>query len=346
MFIRNAWYVAAWSHEVGADAVFRRVLLDRPVVLFRDREGALHALLDRCPHRHAPLSDGRNEGDGLRCLYHGVKFDPRGRCIEIPGQATPAPGLEVQSFPIVERDRLAWIWMGDPALAAAAEVPALPWLDDPRWGKQPGYLHYRANYQLIVDNLLDLSHLAWVHAKTLGNAKQASLRPTVETRDGVVHVSRWSVGDDPAPFHARVGRFTGKVDRWNLCEWRPPGLFLMDAGVAPTGSGAPEGNRTGAIQFQHLSAQTPETERTTHYFFAHAHDFQPDDAEVSRRVYDEVMAGFEEDRAVIEGQQANIELDPDARMRGIVHDLALNQGRFLIERLLRAEAAGAERVTA
>lgn len=345
MFIRNAWYVAGWSHEIEGDTLVRRILLNRPVVLFRSA-GRAHALLDRCPHRHAPLSAGRHEGDGLRCLYHGVKIAADGRCMDVPGHDGATTGLVVERFPLVERDRLLWIWMGDPARASEADVPSLPWLVDPRWGKKPGYLHYRANYQLIVDNLLDLSHLAWVHARTLGNSNQASLRPVIETRDGKVHVSRWSLGDEPAPFHARVGGFTGKVDRWNLCEWSPPALFLMDAGAAPAGSGAREGNRAGAIQFRHLSAQTPETERTSHYFFAHAHDFEPDNPETSQRVYDEVMAGFEEDRAVIEGQQANIDLDPEARMRGIVHDFALNQGRYLIERMLRDEAANAMKETA
>lgn len=337
MFIRNAWYVAGWSHEVGAEGLLRRVLLGRPVVLFRASDGKAHALLDRCPHRHAPLSSGRREGDSLRCLYHGIRIDIAGRCVEVPGQEGVPGGLQVPVFPLVERDRLLWIWMGEPEHADPARIPTLAWLDDPRWGKKPGYIHYDASYLLVVDNLLDFSHLAWVHAKTLGNAGQGTLRPQIDRIDGGLRVSRWSMNDEPAPFHARMGGFTGKVDRWNCYDWTPPALLIMDAGVAPAGAGAREGNRAGAIQFRHLSVQTPETERSTHYFFAHAHDFQPDDPEVTEQIYREVMTAFEEDRAIIEAQQANIDLEPNAKMHGIVHDAGLNQARFLIERMLREE---------
>jgi len=336
-FIRNAWYVAAWSHEIGPGALFRRVLLGKPVVFFRTASGVLRALVDRCPHRHAPLSCGRHEGDGVRCLYHGLKVDADGRCIEIPGQPAIPAGLDVPVFPIVERDTLAWIWMGDPAQADATTVPSIPWLGDARWGKKPGYIHYDANYLLIVDNLLDFSHLAWVHAKTLGNAGQGTLRPTIDRTEGGLRVTRWSIDDEPAPFHQKMGNFTGRVDRWNIYEWKPPALLVMDAGVAPTGQGAREGNREGALRFQHLSVQTPETEDSTHYFFAHAHDFQADDPAVSEQIYQQVVVAFEEDRGIIQAQAANMRLDPDARMKGIIHDAGLNQARFLIDRALRAE---------
>ncbi len=85
MFIRNCWYVIAWEHEIGTDALFSRRVLDEPILVYRTSNGALAALEDRCCHRLAPLSLGRKEGDCVRCGYHGLKFDASGRCIDVPG---------------------------------------------------------------------------------------------------------------------------------------------------------------------------------------------------------------------------------------------------------------------
>jgi phenylpropionate dioxygenase-like ring-hydroxylating dioxygenase large terminal subunit len=113
---------------------------------------------------------GRLVGDILQCHYHGLRYDATGACVRVPGQDTIPPGACVKAYPVVERHRWLWIWMGDPALADPAAIADFHWLDDPAWGAKTQYLHVQANWQLIVDNLLDLTHLAFVHETTIGNS--------------------------------------------------------------------------------------------------------------------------------------------------------------------------------
>lgn len=221
-FIHEAWYVAAWDHEIAADALFARTLLGKPLVFFRTSDGGVVALDDRCCHRAAPLSIGRKEGDAVRCLYHGLKFDAAGRCIEMPGQDRIPPMACVRRYPVVERDRFVWVWMGDADRADPATIPSFFWHDSPDWRMKPGYIHYQAHYQLVVDNLLDFAHLSYVHPTTLGTARVAQVRATVEPIDGGLRISRWALDDEMPPNHRRVARFEGPVDRWQIYEWHPP----------------------------------------------------------------------------------------------------------------------------
>ena len=135
MFVTNVWYVAAWDDEIGRQPLARR-LLNEPVVLYRGSDGGPIALEDRCCHRHLPLHKGEIEGDNIQCGYHGLTFDRHGQCISIPGQTTVPPGAQVRSYPVVERDRWIWIWMGDPKRADTAPIPAFHWLTDPSWGSK------------------------------------------------------------------------------------------------------------------------------------------------------------------------------------------------------------------
>src|SRR5471030_2614207 len=146
MFIRNIWYVAAWDFEIAGAAFFTRTILATPILFYRREDGVPVAFEDRCCHRGAPLSVGRREGDRVRCGYHGLLFDETGACREIPGQAIVPNQFGVRSFPLCERDRFVWIWMGDPARADAALVPDCHWQVDPGWRMQPQYLHYAADY--------------------------------------------------------------------------------------------------------------------------------------------------------------------------------------------------------
>ena len=172
MFLRNYWYVAATDSEIGRKPL-ARTILNEPVVFFRTEDGTPVAFEDRCVHRHLPLSMGRLVGDRLQCHYHGLQYDTAGRCVRIPGQDQIPSTAKVKSYPVVERHRWVWIWMGDPALADPAKITDFHWLDDPDWGAKSSYLHVKSNWQLVVDNLLDLTHLAFVHETTIGNAALA-----------------------------------------------------------------------------------------------------------------------------------------------------------------------------
>ena len=340
MFIRNCWYVAAWDHEVPADGLFARRLLGEPVLLYRDGKGSVVAMEDRCCHRAAPLSIGRKEGDCVRCLYHGLVFDRSGACVEIPGQDTIPPQARVRTYPVVERDRFVWIWMGEPALADPAQILDFFWHDSPAWRMKPGYIHYDAAYELIVDNLLDFSHLAFVHPTTLGTMANATTRPDIAHREGGLRITHWHMNSEMSPNHRRVASFDGPVDRWQIYDWHLPACLRMDAGSQPAGTGAREGRRApDAIQFRHTSVQTPETERSSHYWFCQARSFALDDDAMTDAIFRDVLSAFEEDRAVIEAQQRIVDATPGRRMVAIAADAGLNQARGLIQRRLREEAA-------
>ena len=177
IFLRNSWYVAAWNHELIDGRKLARTILERPIVLYRGASGKVVALDDRCCHRAAPLSMGRIEGDDIRCMYHGMKFDPGGKCIQIPGQDMIPPKLGVRSYPVVERYNLIWIWTGDAEKADPNLIVDYPPLADPKWRGLPGYMHYKANWLLIVDNLSDFAHLAFVHTHTLGGSEETGNAP-------------------------------------------------------------------------------------------------------------------------------------------------------------------------
>ena len=205
MFIKNCWYVAGWASEVDQSNFLARTILEVPVVLWRDSRGNVTAFEDRCCHRGAPLSKGRREGDCVRCMYHGLKFDASGACIEIPGQERIPPTMRVKTFPVVQRSQWIWIWMGDADKADPALIPDTHWLDDPEWRSLEGYTHYDTNYLLIADNLLDLAHLPYVHPTTLGGSEDyAANLPKIELRERGIHVARWAMDTEPPSFVQKV----------------------------------------------------------------------------------------------------------------------------------------------
>jgi vanillate O-demethylase monooxygenase subunit len=340
MFLRNHWYVAASDRDIGRKP-FGRIIMNEPVLFYRAEDGTVVALEDRCPHRRLPLSMGKLiEGDVLQCHYHGLCFDRTGACVRVPGQDAIPATARVKSYPAVERYHWVWIWMGDPALADPAKIPDYHWFDDPAWGAKSDYLHALCNWQLVNDNLLDLTHLAFVHETTIGNmalVEHAAVR--VQRTPHGVQVSRWIIDQPAPPTFVKVGGFKGNVDRWQIIDFLPPGLIRLDVGATPTGTGAPEGRRVGGIQMRNLNAITPETESTTHYFWGQAHDFEPRNPEMTERVFQQIKMAFLEDVAVFTAQQKNIELDPDAPQIDVNADSGGIQARRIIDRLYADEQA-------
>lgn len=339
-FLRNTWYVAAWSHEIVRERLLARTIIQVPLIFWRDQSGSVVALMDRCCHRAAPLSKGRLENDRIRCMYHGLLFDSSGACVEIPSQNFIPPAAKVHAYPVVERFNWVWVWMGDVERADPSLIPDTHYLDDPGWRGTPGYMHYDANYLLITDNLLDFSHLSYVHETTLGgSAEYAGIRPKVTSGSRNVRVERWLIDNEPAPFLGNLKTWTGNVDRWNIYDVVLPGVLLMDSGSAPTGTGAPEGKRLDAATFFGCQAVTPETSRTSHYFFQQSHSFALDDASVTANLHQSVLAGFQEDRDIILAQQKILDLDPSTPMLAMRMDTALASFRSLIEKAIREERA-------
>ncbi|MEP6868472.1 MAG: aromatic ring-hydroxylating dioxygenase subunit alpha [Novosphingobium sp.] len=343
MFIKNAWYAGAWAHELNGVDMLPRKLLGQRIIFFRTSMGRATALRDRCSHRFAPLSIGRREGDCIRCMYHGLVFDADGHCVEEPGRKGVSPNTAVQAYPVVERYRLLWIWMGDPERADPGLIPDCHFQDDPEWASIPAYIHYKADYRLILDNLLDFSHLTYVHETTLGGSDEiARIRPVVEKTGHGVRMTRWYLNEpEVAPYLRGVSRFEGPVDRWHIYDLTTAGnVFNMDSGSAPAGTGAPDGHRVAqAMQFHATQIVTPEDERNSHFFWSYAHNFDVGNAALTQMLASRILEGFEEDKAMIEAQQHIIDESGDDPMAFILADNGLALGRRLIETTLAEEAS-------
>ncbi|MGI9024234.1 MAG: aromatic ring-hydroxylating dioxygenase subunit alpha [Burkholderiaceae bacterium] len=230
-----------------------------------------------------------------------------------------------------------WIWLGAKDDADASLIPNCFSLDDPGWAYKPGYFRYDASHRLIIDNLLDFSHLAYVHPTTLGGTETAT-RSKVSRNGSGVRIERWLLGDEPAPFHTKIQAFDGKVDRWWFYDFLLPGVLVMHSGVQAENTGAQDGQHAGALEFRSCQAVTPETRRSSHYFFAVPRNFALNDGRVNESIYENIVCAFDEDRRIIEAQQQRIDLDPLARMVPIGADAALNHFRALADKQLAAEA--------
>lgn len=341
MWVRNCWYVIAWDHEISDDALFTRTVLDEPILVYRTEGGELVAMQDRCCHRHAPLSRGRREGDCVRCGYHGLKFAADGVCVEAPGLASIPVKARVRTYPVVSHNKWIFVWMGDPSLADRALLPDNFSCDHPDWRYRPGYVHYDTPYLQVCDNLLDFSHLSYVHEGTLGGSTAiAQAVPRIEKVPRGIRVTRHVPDVPPSPFWKSFQSFDRNVDRYFIYDFLLPGTLLMKSGGAPVGQA--EGEQRGGVQLHSCQALTPETATTTHYFFQQSHRSSIADPAVTETIYRGLVTAFEEDREMITAQYLNI--DPEARMLPLAMDAALVQYRRLlqeeVEREQRASQAG------
>jgi len=344
MWVRNAWYVAAWCDELPAETLFAATIINQPLVLYRKSDGAVVALEDRCAHRLAPLSKGRCEGDDLRCLYHGMKFASDGRCIEIPGQASIPEKARVRAFPTVERGSWIWIWMGEAELADPALIPQTVSNRDPAWRIKTGRLDYEANYELINDNLLDLTHLAYVHPNTLARGMPAwgEQRPRIHRLERGVRVERW-MRNQAAPNHLR--RHGETFDFWNTYDFLVPGIFILRSAWHPAGTAdrLQDGVPDGAPIFLRCDDQavTPITDRATRYFYAAGARSHEIEDKLVEKLYAITEQAFHEDKVIIEAQQRVIDLEPERPMLMIAADAGPMQFRRIVESLVARESGGA-----
>jgi phenylpropionate dioxygenase-like ring-hydroxylating dioxygenase large terminal subunit len=309
MFLKNAWYVAELSSALGSDLRPVR-LLGESLVLYRLSIGGVAALEDACPHRKLPLSMGRRCGDLVECGYHGMTFDAAGRCHRVPGNQPIPDTAKVRSYPVIERQGFIWVWMGDPGRADSSTLFEIEHWDHPEWGHtEPDGMVVHCNYLHITDNLLDPTHVAFVHRSSFGErACEETPLENVATETGVV-VSRWMRDVDVAPFYVPYVRFKGRADRKQHYEVRFPSHACIRAVFAPTGS-ADDGSvesHPDTFLMDSYNFLTPIDERTTRYYWVQTRNFAPDDAEVSRQFGAAVRAAFEEDKVVLEAVQLGIE---------------------------------------
>jgi len=338
MFVRNAWYVAAWDHEVGR-SMLRRILLDEPIVLYRTVDGKPVALEDRCCHRQAPLSMGKLAGDIVECPYHGLQFDSSGACVRIPSQDRIPPSAKVKSYPIVEKNHWLWVWMGDPAKADPALIEDFHWMDDPKWRFGGNYLHVEANYLLLVENLLDTTHLPFLHPATLGTDAFARSEFEVKRDGDRITVARYLMNELPAAFHKQMGGFPDgmKVDRWQVTHFGPPCFVKLDIGSAPVGTPVRQGERSQGVNMWNLNAITPETGKTAHYFFAQAYNFRLEDPAIGPGLAKQITTIFMDDMAMVKAQQVNMDLRPTPAPVNLGQDKAWVAMRQIVDRLIKEE---------
>ena len=333
-FVRDAWYVIAWSEALPVGGTVARTVLGEPLVAFRGEDGVANVVADRCPHRGVPLSMGKVAGPAIQCAYHGLRFDGAGACVHNPHVKADPGRLAVRSYPVVERFGAVWVWTGDAGRADPAKVPDYGWFDDGRAGYRTvrGQLHVQAGYRLIIDNLLDLSHAEYLHAGTVGTPGSAgSLKASVDVADERVTVLRKVYDLPPSAVFKPVWHKTERIDQHANMTWRAPSHLLLDLGIMPPGGVLDEG-----LHFPSAHLLTPETERSTHYFFANARNFRTDDEGYDDAVLAVFRRAFgEEDRPIVEAiQRAAVDAGDGFRFADFtIGDGAAARARRMLDRL-------------
>jgi len=340
MFLMNAWYVAGWSAELAPGAMLARRYLDQPLVLFRTLEGRVAALEDRCCHRGVPLSIGHVAGGHIRCAYHGLEFDTQGACRHIPSQDRIPAKAKVRAYPVHEQDAVIWIWMGAPERADVATIPRHSFHTDPAWAWRSDHFHLKGNWQLLIDNLMDLSHLPYIHPHTIGGDPATHFRAEMKTERTPhgVFVQRRMPASKPPPTYVAARGFTGLIDRWQEIEFMPV-MLRIHTGGCDAGTGAYEGRRGHGFSMMGFHGITPETATTTHYFWSMGTNILADG--MVDLIFEQTAATFREDQVVLEQQQARLADFPDGGSVDILSDAGGNLARRQLAALMQAEREAA-----
>ncbi|HET8596347.1 MAG TPA: aromatic ring-hydroxylating dioxygenase subunit alpha [Castellaniella sp.] len=342
MFPMNAWYVACTPDEL-ADKPLGRKICGLEIVLYRGKEGRVAALEDFCPHRGAALSLGSVVDGNLMCGYHGLVMDCHGKAVSMPMQRVGGFPC-IRSYPVEERYGYVWIWPGDPARADAAAIPVLPWAGNPEWAFGGGLYHIRCSYRLMIDNLMDLTHEAYVHAGSIGQ-EEIDQSPVRTRMDGdQVVTSREMQGIVAPPFWQLGMRASGLddqalVDRWQYSRFTAPGSVLIDVGVALAGEGGIKADPAKRVSAIVVDFMTPETETSHWYFWGMARHFKPDDEALTDSIREGQGKIFSQDLAVLEAQQRNRDAFGDRRLLALNIDAGGVRANRILDDLVAAESA-------
>jgi len=311
-FLRNQWYCAGIAIDLKDKPMGLQILNER-VVIYRLPDGSVSALQDRCPHRFAPLSKGTIVGENIQCPYHGLEFASNGMCAKNPwGDNVIPKAAKVKSYPVVERDLLIWIWMGDPALARVedvldltkffnvAEFPAV-------WG---GY-RLQAHYEVIVDNLMDLSHVLFLHRSTLSNgaSEAATFSADVNQKGDTVIALHRRNNVVPSPLFSKAwGGRTERANHRSDMYWHPASNLTQDVGVTEIGHS--QGSNDGV--FMHVAhLLTPISEKETYYYWIAARNFAVDSEEMSQALKKSIDYAFAQEDEPMMGDIQDRMATPD-----------------------------------
>lgn len=338
-YVRDQWYVIAFSHEVQPGKPFARKVMDQPIVLFRDADGKVAALYDRCPHRGVPLSQGKVLSHTIECAYHGFQFNGAGQCTRIPTQDHIPAAACTRSYPVVEQMDYVWVWMGDPVQADPALVPTYAQMgcgpDDHngsgngQWQVSPYFMmEIKANYSLLFENLLDTSHISFLHIGGIDGGLMANAPYTVSTEGPVVTLERWLARDEAVPGTAKLFSMPlGQVFSRRLRSRSfLPNLHLINNTI-----GFPDEPERPANVRLNLFPITPATRNTLYQFVSVVTSYP---VEVTQDLKDQLWTVFSQDLQALEAIQAGYdELGPDAREVSVKADAAALQARRIIARL-------------
>ncbi len=295
--VRNCWYVAALSIEVTREIISRR-LLGVDVALYRTLAGEPVAVRNRCPHRSFPLAKGKLVGNVLMCGYHGMQFDPSGRCVHMPAMPIVPSNANVRSFPTAERGPLIWIWMGDADHADESQVPDTGWLDSPEWKTVSGGFHLNSDYVAMHENLLDQTHFPFLHPGAIGTPEYARSRLKVREEGGTVIIDRELRNSPPPGVYAMPTGLTGQsVDRFSDARFVSPALHTAYARIVDNNdaSGQP---RTYRFNISHIF--TPETNNSIHYWWFCSRNFKLEDTAIDEHLYSASAKAYQEDVDALE----------------------------------------------
>ncbi len=337
-YVRNGWYAAGWSSEFG-DAFLTRTFLDEPVVLYRTAGGEPVALADRCAHRAFPLSLGTRIGDTVRCGYHGFTYEPTGRCVAIPSQAYVPPAYGVRRYPTLERGGLVWIWMGQAQAADEALLPDLHelGLTDPHFQVDIGGLNtWKNRYQLINENLLDLSHIEFLHFGTIGTPNVAASPVVTTVHPHMIEATRTIHGDQANPLHKRALGIEGLMDRTTRSLFWAPGAHVTQVLMVAPGSNARYGEPGYFGEFKQAHLITPSTAGETYYFWSIGRTGNKD-AATSAYMLDAFRTVFSQDGVALEAQERSLTCDPHFNELSCKADEAALKARHLLRDLMRSE---------
>nr|WP_165388487.1 aromatic ring-hydroxylating dioxygenase subunit alpha [Sphingomonas populi] len=343
-YLRNAWYAAAWSEEVSRTPLARTFLAE-PVVLFRDTNGSPIALADRCPHRFAPLSKGKIVGDAIECPYHGLRFGSDGNCVH--NYHGPIPkAASAHRYALMERYGVAWIWMGDADKAHEDRLPDFgTFSNDDRFAVARGYLPVSGNYQLAVDNLLDLTHAQFLHP-ALGNANSSEHSVFKMNSEGsTVWAKYFFEGEPVTPFKRMFWESASDTcNRWADIRWEAPSNLYLEVATSECG-----GSREEAVVLVPSSHfLTPETSKTSHYFWMNARNVRIDDealTEMFRQGTDNAFRN--EDEPMIALVQERMGDNDFASLKPVFlsTDRAAGRARQILTRLIEAERSTSQSET-
>ncbi|MDB5720842.1 MAG: aromatic ring-hydroxylating dioxygenase subunit alpha [Alphaproteobacteria bacterium] len=337
-WIDNRWYVAAWDSEIDRTPL-ARTICGEPVMLYRRLDRSIAAMRDACPHRLLPLSMGIKEGDSIRCRYHGLLIGSDGRAEQMPLRNDSVNrSICVRTYPVEERHRFVWIWIGEATKADPALIPDFWPCSRPGWTFDGGYNRIACDYRLLVDNLMDLTHETYVHDGSIGQQELMDAPIDTHAEGDEIVVTRWMPAIEAPPFWRDALGKEGPVDRWQICRFLPPSNVIIDVGVAPVEAGANVESHDQGVRGFVIDAITPQSETETHYFWGMARNFDVDDTGFTARFRRQQGGVFDEDIVVLEAQQRSIERNPGLKLRAYNIDQGGVKARLVIERLRAAEA--------